>query len=452
MLHYFDRASMAHSLEVRVPFLDHQLVEFCATIPADSRSAASTTKHVLKHAARGLSPTGSSTSRRSASSRGGRRVVRGPDARRDQRLPPRPEPALCRDARPPRRSSGWSRTCRRQRHGNGYAAALDPDARGLAVGVPAARALDGAAARERSSSDDRAYAVITPARDEAENLPRLAASLAAQTEPPRALGDRRQRLARTARSSSRTTLAAEHAVDPRALDSGCDRGRARRADRARAPRAARPARGRPAGFRRQCRRGHLDGAGLLRAPPRPLRRRSVTRDRERQRVRAPGRRLASAPRHRRDASGAPRARTAGRACSRCCRSRSAWRGTASTSSRRTRAAGARRPSRISPFRHHRREGERDGTTWRARSNQGHAAYYVGYRPWYLVLRALFNARREPAALGMIAGYAVGCAAPRAAERRRRGSRLPPPPAEHPEPAGPVAGGDRPPRPRGLTEP
>ena len=57
-----------------------------------------------------------------------------------------------------------------------------------------------------------------------------------------------------------------------------------------------------------------------------------------------------------------------------------------------------------PFRHHRREGERDGAAWRARSNQGHAAYYVGYRPWYLVLRALFNARREPAALGMIAGY------------------------------------------------
>ena len=57
------------------------------------------------------------------------------------------------------------------------------------------------------------------------------------------------------------------------------------------------------------------------------------------------------------------------------------------------------------FKHHRREGERDGSTWQARSNQGHAAYYVGYRPWYLVLRALFNARHEPAALGMIAGYA-----------------------------------------------
>lgn len=59
-----------------------------------------------------------------------------------------------------------------------------------------------------------------------------------------------------------------------------------------------------------------------------------------------------------------------------------------------------------PFRHHRREGERDGTAWQARRNQGHAAHYVGYRPWYLVLRALWNARREPAALGMIWGYAA----------------------------------------------
>jgi glycosyltransferase involved in cell wall biosynthesis len=59
-----------------------------------------------------------------------------------------------------------------------------------------------------------------------------------------------------------------------------------------------------------------------------------------------------------------------------------------------------------PFRHHRREGERDGTPWRARQNQGHAAHYFGYRIWYLVLRALWQARREPSALAMVWGYAV----------------------------------------------
>ncbi|HJU48570.1 MAG TPA: glycosyltransferase family A protein [Gaiellaceae bacterium] len=59
-----------------------------------------------------------------------------------------------------------------------------------------------------------------------------------------------------------------------------------------------------------------------------------------------------------------------------------------------------------PFRHHRREGERDGNVWRARRNQGQAAYYLGYRPWYLALRAIWHMRREPAALGLIWGYAV----------------------------------------------
>jgi asparagine synthase (glutamine-hydrolysing) len=56
MLHYFDRASMAHSLEVRVPFLDHELVEACATIPPELKVRRLETKHVLKLAARGLVP------------------------------------------------------------------------------------------------------------------------------------------------------------------------------------------------------------------------------------------------------------------------------------------------------------------------------------------------------------------------------------------------------------
>lgn len=56
MLHYFDRASMAHSLEVRVPFLDHPLVEFCATIPTELKVRRLTTKHLLKEAARGIVP------------------------------------------------------------------------------------------------------------------------------------------------------------------------------------------------------------------------------------------------------------------------------------------------------------------------------------------------------------------------------------------------------------
>ena len=56
MLHYFDRASMAHSLEVRVPFLDHELVEYCATIPSDLKVRRLQTKQILKDVARGVVP------------------------------------------------------------------------------------------------------------------------------------------------------------------------------------------------------------------------------------------------------------------------------------------------------------------------------------------------------------------------------------------------------------
>lgn len=56
------------------------------------------------------------------------------------------------------------------------------------------------------------------------------------------------------------------------------------------------------------------------------------------------------------------------------------------------------------FFHHRKEGERDGSAARARAAQGEAAWYLGYRPWYLLLRALHYVPREPAALAMIGGY------------------------------------------------
>jgi len=56
MLHYFDRASMAHSLEVRVPFLDHHVVEHCARIPSSLKVRGLTTKYLLKRAARGIVP------------------------------------------------------------------------------------------------------------------------------------------------------------------------------------------------------------------------------------------------------------------------------------------------------------------------------------------------------------------------------------------------------------
>jgi asparagine synthase (glutamine-hydrolysing) len=56
MLHYFDRASMAHSLEVRVPFLDHEFVEFAARVPPDLKVRRLRTKYILKEAARGIVP------------------------------------------------------------------------------------------------------------------------------------------------------------------------------------------------------------------------------------------------------------------------------------------------------------------------------------------------------------------------------------------------------------
>ncbi len=51
-----DRMSMAHSLEVRPPLLDHKLVEFAATIPPEFQLRGSTRKYIFKRALRGLLP------------------------------------------------------------------------------------------------------------------------------------------------------------------------------------------------------------------------------------------------------------------------------------------------------------------------------------------------------------------------------------------------------------
>jgi glycosyltransferase involved in cell wall biosynthesis len=57
------------------------------------------------------------------------------------------------------------------------------------------------------------------------------------------------------------------------------------------------------------------------------------------------------------------------------------------------------------FLHHRAEGERDGSRWAHWQTCGDTAHYMGYRSWYLALRALHQARTEAAALGLISGYA-----------------------------------------------
>jgi asparagine synthase (glutamine-hydrolysing) len=45
-----DRSSMAHSLEARVPFLSHKLVEWALTMPADLKLRGSTGKYALRKA------------------------------------------------------------------------------------------------------------------------------------------------------------------------------------------------------------------------------------------------------------------------------------------------------------------------------------------------------------------------------------------------------------------
>jgi asparagine synthase (glutamine-hydrolysing) len=56
LLHVEDRMSMAHGVESRVPFLDHPLVEFAATIPSNVKFMNGRMKHVLKNAMADVMP------------------------------------------------------------------------------------------------------------------------------------------------------------------------------------------------------------------------------------------------------------------------------------------------------------------------------------------------------------------------------------------------------------
>ena len=54
--HHVDRTSMAYSLEARVPFLDHELVELCAAIPSSLKLKGFTEKHILREAMKPVLP------------------------------------------------------------------------------------------------------------------------------------------------------------------------------------------------------------------------------------------------------------------------------------------------------------------------------------------------------------------------------------------------------------
>lgn len=55
-LHWEDRNSMAHSVEARVPFLDHRLVEFAYNLPDNFLEKDGVTKRVMREAMNGLLP------------------------------------------------------------------------------------------------------------------------------------------------------------------------------------------------------------------------------------------------------------------------------------------------------------------------------------------------------------------------------------------------------------
>jgi biofilm PGA synthesis N-glycosyltransferase PgaC len=61
------------------------------------------------------------------------------------------------------------------------------------------------------------------------------------------------------------------------------------------------------------------------------------------------------------------------------------------------------------FRHHRLVGHREKGRLHNGTAQGRAAWYMGYRPSYVVLRTIYRMAKDPGAVGMILGYAMAMA-------------------------------------------
>jgi poly-beta-1,6-N-acetyl-D-glucosamine synthase len=83
-----------------------------------------------------------------------------------------------------------------------------------------------------------------------------------------------------------------------------------------------------------------------------------------------------------------------------------------------------------PFYHHRVLGLRDGTRRRQWIHLGESAYYIGYRPSYVLLRGLWRTRRDRWALAIVWGYVFAalsggprCPDERVREHVRRRQRL-----------------------------
>jgi glycosyltransferase involved in cell wall biosynthesis len=57
-----------------------------------------------------------------------------------------------------------------------------------------------------------------------------------------------------------------------------------------------------------------------------------------------------------------------------------------------------------PFRHHRPEGSGDGSRSKAWFSEGEASYFVGYRPTFVLARTAYRMRSELSAAAIVAGY------------------------------------------------